>query len=358
MRLKRASCIVAYLAKSFARREHRKTCLKGDTYSLHPIPISFSFIFHTNSTAANNTHPMKLFWQRADIEEVSLCLPVKLASLLKVCLWISFVSFTVTYTASTSVGGQRWWKLEVNNPQNWAQQLNLGGCGGWWKPDEVDNPWNWVQWLDFVGCQGWWKLEINNPQNRAWCSVWGGFRPSWASTTLDNPQNRTWCSVWGVFDFPGLQPPSTTLNNPWNRARCSVLGVFDLPGLRAPLTTPEIERDAWFGGLSTFLGFDNPRQPPKLSAMLSLGGFRPPWASTSLHDPRQPLKSSTMLGFGGFRPHYCIIDCRYAPAIYYFLCLLFCAISDESHLNNQNSVLFCTTLDQLHSTLYCTMPDL
>ena len=137
---------------------------------------------------------------------------------------------------------------------------------------------------------------------------------------------------------------------------------FQPPWLWQPSTTSEIERDAWFGGLSTFLGFDNSRQPPKSSAMLSLGGFQPPWASTvtSLHDPRQPLKSSTMLGFGGFRPHYCIIlvDCTYAPAIYYFLGLLFCAISDKSHLNNKNSVLFCTTLDQLHSTLYCPMPDL
>jgi len=192
-----------------------------------------------------------------------------------------------------------------------------------------------------------------------------------------------------MLGLRGFQPPwaSTSLHDPQQPPKSSTMLVFDLPGLRAPLTTPEIERDARFwgfrppwastslgfdlprpppkssvmlglGGLSTFLGFDNPRQPPKLSAMLGFGGFRPPWASTSLHDPRQPLKSSTMLGFGGFRPHYCIIDCRYAPAIYYFLCLLFCAISDESHLNNQNSVLFCTTLDQLHSTLYCPMPDL
>jgi len=93
-----------------------------------------------------------------------------------------------------------------------------------------------------------------------------------------------------------------TLNNPRNRARCSVWGVFDLPGLQPPSMTPEIERDARFGGLSTFLGFDNPRQPPKSSVMLGLGGFRLPWASTSLHDPQQPLKSSAMLGFGGFRP--------------------------------------------------------
>jgi len=34
---------------------------------------------------------------------VSLCLPVLLASSLKVCLWVSFVSFTVTYAASTSM---------------------------------------------------------------------------------------------------------------------------------------------------------------------------------------------------------------------------------------------------------------
>ena len=103
-----------------------------------------------------------------------------------------------------------------------------------------------------------------------------GFSTPWASSSLDNPRNRARCSVWGVFDFPELQPPSTTLNNPRNRARCSVLGVFDLPGLRAPLTTPEIEHNARFWGFSTFLGFDNSRQPPKSSAMLGLGGFRPP----------------------------------------------------------------------------------
>ena len=116
-----------------------------------------------------------------------------------------------------------------------------------------------------------------------------------------------------------------------------------------------------FGGFQpsqASTSFHNSQQLPKSSTMLGLGGFRPLQASTSFHDPQQPLKSSTMLVFGGFRPHYCIIDCTYASAIYYFLCLLFCAIHDKSHLNNKNSVLFCTTLDQLHSTLYCPMPDL
>src|SRR6266702_2487815 len=41
---------------------------------------------------------------------------------------------------------------------------------------------------------------------------------SFGSTSLDNPRNRARCSVWGVFNLPGLQPPSMTLNNPRNRA--------------------------------------------------------------------------------------------------------------------------------------------
>src|SRR6266545_7541396 len=74
-RLKHTSCIVAYLAKAFARREHRKTCLSRHTHTLHPVPISFSI--YINSTAANDMHTTK---PRADIEKVSLCPPVLLAS--------------------------------------------------------------------------------------------------------------------------------------------------------------------------------------------------------------------------------------------------------------------------------------
>jgi len=92
------------------------------------------------------------------------------------------------------------------------------------------------------------------------------------STSLgfDNPRNQARRLVFGVFDLPGLQPPSTSLNNPRNRGRC----LF-----------------------STSLGFDNPQQSLKSSAMLGFGGFRPPWASTSLHVPQQPPKSSAVLVF-------------------------------------------------------------
>ena len=57
MRLKQTSCIVADLAKAFAKKENTEKLILTDTHSLHLIPISF----HTNSTAADNMHPIKLF---------------------------------------------------------------------------------------------------------------------------------------------------------------------------------------------------------------------------------------------------------------------------------------------------------
>jgi len=101
------------------------------------------------------------------------------------------------------------------------------------------------------------KIEHN-------AQFWGFSTPQ-ALTSFHDPQhprNRARCSVWGVFDLPGLRPPSTTLDNRRNRAQCLLWGVFNL------------------------LGFNLPQQPPKPSVMLGFGGFRPPWASSSLDNPR------------------------------------------------------------------------
>ena len=165
------------------------------------------------------------------------------------------------------------------------------------------------------------SMSLNNPRNRAQCSFstslgfdnpqqslkssvmlgFGGFQPRWASTSLRVPQQPPRSSVVLVFNLPGLQQPSATPEIEHDaRFLGGFWGVFDLNLPPRPSTTPEIERDAWFWGFSTSLGFNLPRPPPKSSVMLGFGGFRPSWASTSLHDPQQPLKPSTMLGFGSF----------------------------------------------------------
>ena len=91
---------------------------------------------------------------------------------------------------------------------------------------------------------------------------------------------------WGFSTSPGFNLPpqpstATASDSPQNRAQCSVLGLFDPPG---------------------FDFLPRPTTPPKSSTMLGLGGFRPPWASTTLDHPQQPPKSSTMLALGGFQP--------------------------------------------------------
>jgi len=226
------------------------------------------------------------------------------------------------------------------------------------------------------------SLGFNNPQNRAWCLVFGvfdlpGLQPP--STCLNNPQNRAWYSFptslgfdnpqqppksstmlgfWGVFDLnlpphpsttpeiersARFQPPwaLTTLDNPRNRVWCSVLGVFDLPGLQPPSTTPKIERDARFWGFSTFLGFN-----------------LPPWSSTTpetKHDAPFWEFSTSLL----YYRLYIVCTCNIWIFVYYCALSEFCIILYNTGPATWHSILpyawfiaLHTNSIALHSTPY------
>jgi len=97
--------------------------------------------------------------------------------------------------------------------------------------------------------------------------LWLFWLPPSSTTLATTPKFEQSCSI-----SPKIEP------------LCMISGALDLFSVLATTT------------------LYNPLQPPKLSTMLGLRGFRPPPASATLHDPRQPPKSSTMLSFGDFWP--------------------------------------------------------